>query len=194
MDATTTETTQPNDFSSNHGILIFLLVIFVLAVLGLNLFSVLANIFDELAKTFVPMAAHVFALFGYSTGELIDNTAVIAADTAKLGVDIAQGTAQDIGNLLKNASQGGMSEKEKQDLDKLLSSRRGEASCPEPEPVKSDDKIEKPIASQKSKAGWCFVGEYDGTRGCVELEEHEKCMSGQVFPSQKMCLNPNLTP
>jgi len=40
-------------------------------------------------------------------------------------------------------------------------------------------------------AGWCYVGDYNGVRGCVDVNEHDKCMSGQIFANQSSCLNPN---
>ena len=55
----------------------------------------------------------------------------------------------------------------------------------------SENPIQKPISSNKT--GWCLVGEYKNKRGCIEIGEHEKCMSGQVFPEQQMCLNPNVS-
>jgi hypothetical protein len=61
----------------------------------------------------------------------------------------------------------------------------------EPEPDTTTNPIQKPIASGKSNL--CLVGEYQGRRGCVEIGENEKCMSGQIFPSQYTCLNPNFS-
>ena len=40
---------------------------------------------------------------------------------------------------------------------------------------------------------YCLVGEYHNKRGCIEVADGDKCMSGQVFPSQQLCLNPTLT-
>jgi len=190
-------------FSGNNMVIIVLLTLLILSFIGINVLAISGNLLNELAKIFGPTFTHLAAMFGYSTGELINNTADVAADATKLGVDIAEGTAQDIGNLIKAASQGGMDEKQRNELDRLLKS----PNCPssvkkalekpaksgDAKPAKSDDAIQKPISSQKSKAGWCFVGDYEGTRGCVELDEHDKCMSGQIFPSQKMCLNPTYT-
>ena len=42
------------------------------------------------------------------------------------------------------------------------------------------------------KAGWCFVGEDRGFRSCALVNENDKCMSGDIFPSQELCINPNL--
>ena len=41
------------------------------------------------------------------------------------------------------------------------------------------------------KANWCFVGETNGKRVC-SLSEGNKCMSGNIFPSKDICVNPSL--
>jgi len=179
-------------FSIKDILLAILVGLLILSFIGINLLAVTGNAIEEAAKIIVPSIMNVLSMLGYSTGELINTTADAASDTTKLGIDIAEGTVQNIGNLLKNASQGSMDEKQKKDLDRILSSPKCASGDSEPTP--SDSSIQNQIASQKPKAGWCFVGEYDGKRGCVGVDEIDKCMSGQVFPSQKMCLNPTLTP
>jgi hypothetical protein len=42
------------------------------------------------------------------------------------------------------------------------------------------------------KAGWCFVGEDRGYRTCAQVEANDTCMSGDIFPSHEICVNPNL--
>lgn len=42
------------------------------------------------------------------------------------------------------------------------------------------------------KAGWCFVGEDRGFRSCARISESDTCISGDIFPSQDMCINPTL--
>jgi hypothetical protein len=39
---------------------------------------------------------------------------------------------------------------------------------------------------------WCYVGESNHKRTCASVDEHEKCMSGNIFPSYDLCVNPNL--
>jgi hypothetical protein len=67
-------------------------------------------------------------------------------------------------------------------------------SYPPPEPVPSpaENPVQKPITAGKIQ--WCLVGEYKEKRGCVAFTDSDKCLSGQIFPSQQMCLNPTLTP
>jgi hypothetical protein len=47
-------------------------------------------------------------------------------------------------------------------------------------------------SKSSSKSGWCFIGEDRGFRSCIQVTDNEKCMSGDIFPSQEICINPNL--
>jgi len=48
------------------------------------------------------------------------------------------------------------------------------------------------VHTVKAKAGWCFVGEERGFRNCVEVGENDKCLSGDIFPTSQVCINPSL--
>jgi hypothetical protein len=179
-------------FSGKNGIIIILAILVILSLIGVNLLYMFGNIIDWFTDTFGPIIKNVLAMMGFSTGVLINNTADVAADAANLGVDIAKGTTQSIGDLLINSSQGGVSDEEKKRLEQALTSPKCATNkTSEPAPVQSSEPTVTNIASQKPKAGWCYVGDYIGSRGCVSMAEHNKCMSGQVFPSQSACLNPD---
>ena len=47
-------------------------------------------------------------------------------------------------------------------------------------------------ATSSLKSGWCFIGEDRGYRTCGQVGVNDKCMSGDIFPSQELCINPNL--
>jgi hypothetical protein len=90
---------------------------------------------------------------------------------------------------MKNASKGGMDESDRVTLEKALTSPHCPTQPPPPvEPDKSSNVIQNPIAAKKG--GWCLVGDDEGVRGCIRVEEHDKCMSGQIFPSKEVCMNP----
>ena len=42
------------------------------------------------------------------------------------------------------------------------------------------------------KSGWCYIGDDKGLRTCSEIGVNDVCMSGDVFPTQPVCINPNL--
>jgi hypothetical protein len=98
--------------------------------------------------------------------------------------------AQSIQDQLKIEKQiNELEDLQEQNLQKALS----DASTPSQ--VKPDDSLSRIQASNGSgKAGWCFIGEDRGFRTCSQIGENDQCMSGDIFPSQEICMNPNLRP
>jgi len=47
-------------------------------------------------------------------------------------------------------------------------------------------------ARPTSKSGHCYIGEDRGFRSCIEVGEGDICMSGDIFPTREICVNPNL--
>jgi hypothetical protein len=44
----------------------------------------------------------------------------------------------------------------------------------------------------KAKSGYCYIGEDRGFRSCIEVSKDMKCMSGDIFPTMDVCVNPRL--
>ena len=44
----------------------------------------------------------------------------------------------------------------------------------------------------KSGSGFCYIGEDRGFRSCIDVAEGDVCMSGDIFPSRDICINPRL--
>ena len=42
------------------------------------------------------------------------------------------------------------------------------------------------------KGGYCYIGEDRGHRSCMAVGQRDVCMSGDIFPSMEICINPNL--
>ncbi len=172
-------------FSGKNGIIAFLLLLVIFLFLGINLLSLSGQLLKHVAEIMGPVVLKVASILGYSTGQLIGTTADVVSDGAKLGVDIAEGTAHSVGDLLKNSSKGGMDEQDRLNLEKALTPAR----CPtQPAPVQATDVIQTSISSKKSS--WCLIGEDNGKRGCIEIGEHDKCLSGQTFASREQCVKP----
>tara|TARA_B100000902_G_C27282509_1_gene902579 strand:+ start:27 stop:749 length:723 start_codon:yes stop_codon:yes gene_type:complete len=57
-----------------------------------------------------------------------------------------------------------------------------------PLPDESDSKTQRGTM----KPGFCYVGEDRGIRSCVKVNESDMCMSGDIFPTQAICVNPSL--
>ena len=44
----------------------------------------------------------------------------------------------------------------------------------------------------QSKTRYCFIGTANGVRSCARVSKGTKCMSGEIFPSLNVCINPSL--
>lgn len=184
-------TSNNNLFSNKNTIIILLCVLLLFSFLGINILNIFGNLIQMFARIFGPLVAEILSLFGYTAGSAINASTEVVADVSKTGIDIAADSVQHVGTLLKNVSQTNVNDSTKNALDQTLN--LGNLNKPlQPSDDNSESPIQKPITS--GKQSWCLVGEYQGKRGCIEIDKHDKCLSGQVFPSQKMCLNPTLTP
>jgi hypothetical protein len=176
-----------NELFSNKNILIILLtVLLVFSFLGINVLYVVGEFLQKVSDLIKPLVYQILSIFGYTAGTVINTTADVVADTSKFGIDIAEGSVKNIGNLLKNT--GNMIDiNKKKEIDSSV------YNFPSvPMPIETSHPIQTGESSSTNK--WCLVGEYQQKRGCIEVTDHDKCMSGQVFPNQKMCLNPTMTP
>ena len=57
---------------------------------------------------------------------------------------------------------------------------------------RADDSTSSTQKHQAGKSGYCYIGEDRGFRSCVKVETGDKCMSGQVFSRQDICVDPTL--
>jgi|TARA_B110000093_G_C12916777_1_gene387323 hypothetical protein len=173
-------------FDFKFGMIIVLILLIVLLYLGINVFNIFGDSLQSIANITGPTISKILAAFGFSAGQVINVTADVASDTIKTGTDIAEGVVQNVGNLMIDASEEtDASNKLKKDIEN--SNRRTN----DPVIDNSEDTIQKSISS--GKQNWCLVGEYQSRRGCVLVTDSDKCLSGQVFPNQQMCLNPTFT-
>lgn len=174
---------------NNQAIIVILLVTLGLSFLGINIFIVIGNLVDSIIKIFGPMISQILSIFGYTTGSVITKTADVAGTVAKTGVDLAEDSIQSVGTIMKDASRQHVNPATIAGLDGALNVKSNSSNIyKEPTPSTSGNPVQKPITANKTN--WCLVGEYEGKRGCVEVGEQDKCMSGQIFPSQVTCMNP----
>ena len=181
------ESTNKESFSGKNILIIVLVGLLALSFMGFNLLDYVNNLIKTIIVIFTPIIRPILSLLGYTTGAVINKTADVVSDTAKAGIDIAEGTVQSVGDLLISASKGGV---DTTHLDSALNISR-QKTVNDPDADTTANPIQNPISS--NKAGWCLVGEVADKRGCIMVEDEGKCMSGQIFPSKKMCLNPTLT-
>jgi len=198
MDTTTntfkTSPTPVSDesiFSGKNALIFFLVILVLMSFLGVNLLTFSGNVFDEIKTVAFPYIEKVLAMFGYSTGIFLDKAAETSTDAIKFSADIANGAVGSLSDLLITASKPKLQTDEQNALDSTLTLNKPLCKS-QPQPDASTSATQAPISS--GKQSWCLVEDDGVSRQCLRVSDMDKCMSGQVFPSQKMCLNPNITP
>ena len=56
--------------------------------------------------------------------------------------------------------------------------------------IKKEDKVPEPSSSEQH--GYCYVGKENNIRHCAKVSSKSKCMSGDIFPTMDLCVNPKL--
>ena len=196
-----------------------LLVILVLAIAGLNIFSYLAegtektaNWFEYLAATVkqytgnVPISQGLGNVVGVSalgTKDIVDaaskniNAVSTAIDntTERVLDPIIQKTATLKGTPLSQTTPpSATNNTENNSLNRALNTYDAQQNFgggSKGMNYNADDSMSS-IQKTGGKAGWCFIGDDNGTRTCARVGENQMCMSGDIFPTSEICVNPSL--
>lgn len=206
-----------SSYSDNGTMTMYFIVIVILAILGINIFGYAAVVTETIAEIFSPIIKTVGSAFGYYTGETIKQTVKTSAEGTKFTADIAKDVVVNsvdlVGEQAKN-TQNALNDTDAEIVEKKQTAANINPKDP-PYIDRSDllDTFEK-IKENGSKSnsdyisddagssiqnngiggnqGWCYVGEDRGFRSCVEVGSSHECMSGNVFPSKDVCINPSL--
>ncbi len=168
------------------------IIILILAFLGFNIFVYLAKGTQEISDFFGPIMQK---LFGTTVG-VASQTVDVAAEGIKAvvggtatAVTTGLSAVQDITpNNAKSSiksepvSQKQINQYDNNTLNKALNSSKQQQS--------GGSQDYEPHEAESS--GWCYIGEERGYRSCAQVGVDDICMSGNIFPSQELCMNPNL--
>lgn len=192
----------------------WVIVVLVLSLIGINIFAYLAQGTQETTNIISRIFAPLLKLIGYDVLEATKQAVTTGATGAKAGVTFAEDVvvggidaiesgakkndttkddsqvADPLPPLPKGYSapntttsaaqkQTNMAQIEETTLDKALANAAQTSTIPEPNSV-------------GGSAGWCYIGTDNGVRTCGEVGVNDQCMSGDIFPSQDICVNPQL--
>lgn len=158
-------------------------VVIILAIFGFNIFTNLGYITDEIAFITEP----IVALFAKITGKTSKSAVKTATAGTREVTELVDDTADAIDDTIskvadknvnvKNLSNNVGQDYEKQTIDTL------------PKPDDSNSQVQQGTTGKK---GFCYVGNWNGFRSCVKVNETTKCLSGMIYDSEQMCRNPEL--
>jgi hypothetical protein len=166
----------------------WLIVALVLAILGFNIFYYLAKGTQDIHNLLAP----ILNLFG----QTVAGTTQQALNTAAVGVS---GTTHALNNGLEHVSalQQPITQNASNPLANVMNTAGittvNENNTYTANLQDQNNDIEAVQASSSiHKEGWCYIGEEQGYRSCAQVGVNDQCMSGDIFPTKDICVNPNL--
>lgn len=210
MENVNTISFNTNNLTSNSGsftdkswtlsvgtIIRYFVIIVILSILGLNLFSYLGIATEFISRITAP----ILRLFGFAAAETTKVAVSVGAagiksgaNVVSSGTDVIAGAVTGGVNILENTLSSGVT-KNNIDGNSILSLNRSLSNAENklnsvPMPDDSNSEIQRSRIS--GKTGYCLIGEHTGIRTCVDVNENDQCMSGEIFPTREICINPNL--
>jgi hypothetical protein len=185
--------------------LTWIIIILILALLGFNIFIYLAKGTQEVNTIFAPILKSIFGTTFGIAGQTINVAAEggkAVVNTTATGVNAGLTAVQDVTpNKASSSVQSTNVEENKKQIEEAensLNKALNKSNQKNENKKSSEDEDYEPNEASSSvhigKAGWCFIGEDRGNRTCSKVGVNDKCMSGDIFPSQELCINPNLRP
>ena len=175
-------------FLSNIPWFFWMILVLILAFLGFNVFIYLAKGTQDITNVFGPVSQWIFNLFGMTASQTAEVAGAGAAALATSGIELSTQGANAL------AEDGEIAQTNV--LNNVLNKQLPEMAGSMPENSYQADDSTSLIQQNKSagKSGWCYIGEDRGFRSCIKVGENDTCMSGDIFPSRDICVNPNLRP
>jgi hypothetical protein len=186
-------------FFKNISLIKWGVVIIILAFLGFNIFSALGNATTGITDLLKPIAA----LFGYTVGETTKQTVKMSAKGTKEVVDTTAKVIDSGVNTLESGltgkKQNNKNNKNKKNdktdpnrttTMKALTDAKTRTSKESSTPQADDAGSKTQQSKGSGKSGYCYIGEDRGFRSCIKVNEDDQCLSGQIFSTEDVCINP----
>lgn len=200
--------------SSSEGMFsswwVSIFIILLLAFLGFNIFNYLAKGTQETNDVLSPFWTYIMSFFNYgpSIAEPDDNV-VDGDDEVSNGKDdagkddaskqnggkkpISAENAKPNPASVSKMSPDSVNTQNQPDNAQNTALNRA-LNISKPQELSKQDYVANDSydSTQQGKAGWCYIGSEQGYRSCSQVGEADTCMSGNIFPTQDICVNPSL--
>ena len=207
-----------SSFFSTITLTQWLLIFIILAIIGINIFIYIGKGTQTVSQFVTPYITWFLGLFGNtlanSTTQAVNTVATgtkaatdITANTINSGIDVTKQTIGSMGSFVQGADASSSltnnestnnnnvintNTQQQNSLNNTLNNSTTEQELEPYSPDNSSSSIQNSKSSNKS--GWCYIGEERGYRSCSKVGQDNICMSGDIFPSQEICINPSLRP
>jgi hypothetical protein len=177
-----------------------------------------SSLFLPIYNWFSEQVGKILVFFGFSTLETTKQTVQTSATGTKAGVDVVSNVTTGTINAVENPMAPISSLYTSTGIDgktpsKLTDTATPIGPTPSPNQVMgrkqnlvdleentlnaalknaSQTSSQQVVPNASGKSGWCYTGMDQGFRNCAPVGANDVCMSGDIFPSQDICINQNL--
>tara|TARA_A100001015_G_scaffold318838_1_gene439921 strand:+ start:101 stop:943 length:843 start_codon:yes stop_codon:yes gene_type:complete len=169
----------------------------ILGLIGINLFGYAGTILDRINDFTGPILRKLITLFGFYTTETVKTTIGTAAEGTKLLADTTKNVTTSVIDTAQQQTANLRDELDETDAD-ITSRIRNQDIIPKVQKRKEREAIidndGNPITNKQTSGveGWCYIGSDNSTRQCVAVGASDTCISGEIFPTNEICVNPSL--
>jgi len=128
--------------------------------------------------------------------DIFNNSVKFIANTSTSGISYLQSTIKQDKITSTNGNGNGNEEDEEEGV--LKNERKIENRVQDlPNTIKNliikkEDNIPEPSSAESQQHGYCYIGKENKLRHCAKVSSKSKCMSGDIFPTMDLCINPKL--
>lgn len=131
--------------------------------------------------------------------DIFNNSVKFIANTSTSGISYLQSTIkQDKITSINGNGNGNGIEEDDEEEGVLKNERKIENRLQDvPNTIKNlitkkEDNIPEPSSTESQQHGYCYIGKENKLRHCAKVSSKSKCMSGDIFPTMDLCINPKL--
>ena len=207
LDTSSSSSGEGGWFSSLFSIPIttWIIIFLILAFVGFNIFVYLAKGTQDITNFFTPIIDKIVGAFGSVTNQIVDTTATGAKGVVNASAGAVNSGLTSVQNAVPEGKQvstsaGGTSLQnsipqadvmQNNTMNKALNNSNVKNNIGQTQDYEADD-TSSSIQKSQSKGGYCYIGEERGYRSCMQVDSGDMCMSGEIFPTSEICINPNL--
>lgn len=172
-------TTNPNSTQSNNW---FSITYQTRGEPAPNSLAAFFNKFSSSSNRTSSPSASSSAANKYQLGDVLNSTADLATNVLKGGLDITNGGIHLAGNLINKSIKGIMTIENIENLDSSINTSTTSSTLPSLD--KSTSSIQNSANPNAPK--WCYIGEFQGKRGCAEIANGDFC-PGDTYDNYEKC-------
>ena len=168
---------------TNYKSILLFLFLFILAIIGFNVFRYLADTTDKINQILHPFISIFNEITGKTVNSTIDNTIDGTDKIIKLSSDTGK-------NIIDSTEKGSLSSL--YSLQNTINNIQTNTKTNNNEDDHDVDDDEDDDIIDQQNGGYCYIGKSGSTRYCAKIDTNNKCMSGDIYPTLDKCINPKL--